>query len=336
MSTDPDPRFNLAAAQVLEQRASEIAVLSKGVLDVTETSAANELWLAARRLRAALDVFRPCLGRSQYREGLAEAKRISQAVGARRAVDVKIAALESIGEESDQQEAAGIERTVADLRRDQAKANQALAQVVHGRRIQAFRVRIEEIAESAVESDTVDRAGEYRPIETLPQETVSLISKRLARLRKGSAASLEPDGVDSQHRMRVSAERLRYTLELTGDALGTQAHTARRAARGLQDVLGQMRDCDLSVPPVRKTIADLENEDIATIIERARGSRDLDPILVQAAPNRAAYRGLELCVVHLGARRQMLFERFKTLWLEQSRQGVWVALETSLKVESRI
>ena len=81
-------------------------------------------------------------------------------------------------------------------------------------------------------------------------------------------------------------------------------------------------------------IGELEAEDVATIIERGRGSRDLDPVLVQAAPNRAAYRGVELAVVHLLARRQMLFERFKRLWMEQSRQGVWVALETSLKVES--
>ena len=73
---------------------------------------------------------------------------------------------------------------------------------------------------------------------------------------------------------------------------------------------------------------------MATIIERSRGSRDLDPVLVQAAPNRAAYRGLELAVVRLTARHQMLFERVKRLWHEQSRQGVWVALETSLKVES--
>ena len=95
-----------------------------------------------------------------------------------------------------------------------------------------------------------------------------------------------------------------------------------------------MRDCDLAVPPARQAITDLEAEDVKTIIDRARGSRDLDPILVQAAPNRAAYRGLELAVVHMTARRQMLYERFKRLWHEQSRQGVWVALETSLKVES--
>lgn len=334
MSATPDLRFRLAASQVLDQRATQITVLSKGVLDVSETAAAEELWLASRRLRAALEVFRPCLGRSAYREGRAEARRISKAVGDRRDVDVAIAAYEEIRAEMDSPEAEGIDRVVALLRREQAAANRSLAQVVHGRRMQAFRVRIEEIADSTVEDDAVDRANEYRPVEALPAEAISLVLKRLERLRNCAPESLEADGIDSQHRMRVAAERLRYALELTGDALGTQAHTARRAARGLQEVLGDMRDCDLAVPPARQVIGELESEDVATIIDRARGSRDLDPVLVQAAPNRFSYRALELSAIHLTARRQMLFERFKRLWLEQSRQGVWVALETSLKVES--
>lgn len=334
MSTESDPRFRLAASQVLDERATQISVLAKGVLDVTETKAADDLWLASRRLRAALEVFRSCFGRAEYREGRAEARRISKAAGARRDIDVVIAAYERVGEETAPAEAEGINLVVSSLRREQASANRALAQVIHGRRLQAFRVRIEEIADSAVEADAADRADDYRPVEVVPPEAVALISKRLARLRKEAAESLEADGIDAQHRLRVAAERLRYSLELTGDALGTQAHTARRAARGLQEVLGEMRDCDLAVPPAREAISRLESEDVSTIIERARGSRDLDPILVQAAPNRAAYRGLELAVVHLTARRQILFERFKRLWLEQSRQGVWVALETSLKVES--
>lgn len=334
MSAEPDSRFSLAASQVLEERASQIAVLSKGVLDVTEPANAHELWLAARRLRAALEVFRSCLGRAEYREGRAEARRISRAVGARRDVDVAVASFENLREEMDPGSVDGIDRVVASLRREQAKVNRNLAQVVHGRRMQAFRMRIEEIADSTMGSDAVDRAEEYRPVDSLPPEVIDLISSRLTRLRREAAESLEAEEADAKHRMRVAAERLRYSLELTGDALGSQAHTARRAARGLQELLGEIRDCDLSVPPAREMISEFETEDVATIMDRARGSRDLDPVLVQAAPNRAAYRGLELAIIHLTARRQMLFERFKRLWLEQSRQGVWVALETSLKVES--
>ena len=334
MSASPDSHFRLAASQVLEERATQITVLSKGVLDVTNPSAADDLWLASRRLRAALEVFRPCLGRSEYREGKAEARRISKAVGERRDIDVAVAAYESVRGETAPEGAEGLDRVISTLRQDQAKANRALGQVVHGRRLQAFRVRIEEIADSTVETDAAGRAEEYRPLAVLPGEVTSLVAKRLARLREGAPESLEPDGIEAQQRMRVAAERLRYSLELTGDALGTQAHTARRAARGLQEILGQMRDSDVSMPPARRMIGELEAEDVSVISDRARGSRDLDPVLVQAAPNRNAYRGLELAVVHLAARREMLFERFKRLWLEQSRQGVWVALETSLKVES--
>lgn len=334
MNATPDSRFRLAAARVLEQRATEITVLSKGVLDVSEPAVADELWLASRRLRAALEVFRPCLGRSQYREGRAEARRISQAAGRRRDVDVAIAAYEEIGTEMGSSEADGIERVITTLRHDQATVNRELAQVVHGRRMQAFRVRIEEIADSAAGADAADRAAEYLPLDELPPEILRHLSRRLERLREGAPASLENSAVKVQHQMRVAAERLRYALELTGDALGSQAHTARRAARGLQEVLGEVRDCDLAIPAARVTTAELEAEDVETIIERARGSRDLDPVLVHAAPNRGGYRGLALGTVHLKARRRMKFERFKRLWLEQSRQGVWVALETSLKVES--
>jgi hypothetical protein len=159
---------------------------------------------------------------------------------------------------------------------------------------------------------------------------VKIVNRRLVRLRSCVPDALEPDASREQQRMRVAAERLRYSLELTAEGLGSQAHTARRAARGLQEVLGEMRDCDLAIPIARGRLAMFEVEDAGTISERARGSRELDPVLVQAAPNRMLYRGPQLAIVHLRARRSMLSERFRRLWLEQSRQGVWVALEASL------
>lgn len=330
----PDPRFRLAASQVLDERSTQITVLSRGVLDVTDTAPAGHLWQASRRLRAAMEIFRPCLSRTDYRAGRAEARRIGRVIGARRDADMSIAFWEEIGAEMSAAEADGISRLIDQLRRKQAAANRELAQVVHGRRIQAFRVTFEEIADAAVGTEAADRADEYRPVEVLPPETVALVLKRLDRLRASAPKGVETGEVDDLRKMGIAAERLRYALELTGDALGTQAHTARRAARGLQEILVQIRDCGISVPPGRELIAELESEDVKTMVERSRGNRDLDPVLVQAAPNRAAYRGLELGIIHLIAKQQMLHERLKRLWLEQSRQGVWVALETSLKVES--
>ncbi|MDQ2623240.1 MAG: CHAD domain-containing protein, partial [Actinomycetota bacterium] len=317
-----DKRFRITSSLVLDERVNGISGLSKGLLDVTDTAPAESMWLTARRLRAAIELFRPCFSKSQYRGAREEVRALTQAVGLRRDLDVAIETVTDVGAEMDGGDREGIRRLVDRLRREQAEANRALAQSVHGRRMEAFRVRIEDLTRQQNEELDAD-AGPYQALEEIPASASALVRTRLTRLRSSVPAALDPDGVKEQHRMRVAAERLRYVLELTAEALGTQAHTARRAARGLQEILGEMRDCDIALPEVREQIRILEEEDVKTILERARGNRDLDPVLIQAAPNRAAYRGLELLAIHLLARRQMMFERFRRLWLEQSRQGVW-------------
>lgn len=326
-------RFRLYGERILGERVAQVVERSQGVLDLSDPGQADLLWLAARRLRAALELFRPSLSKTGYRSSREEVTRLGRAVGARRNSDVAISLCELIGSEMGPQETEGTDRAIERLRQRQTELNRDLAQQVHGRRLQAFQVRVEDLAAGLVLPLSGAPEGEPREapeLRDLPEDAVDLVARRLKRLRSLASAGLEPDAWRDHHRMRVAAERLRYALELTAAALGSQAQTARRAARGLQEVLGDVRDSDLAMDPVRETILQLESEDVTTVLARARGSRDLDPVLVQAAPNRAGYRGLLLTLVHLRARRQMTFERFRRLWLEQSRQGVWVALETSL------
>ncbi|MDQ2623366.1 MAG: CHAD domain-containing protein, partial [Actinomycetota bacterium] len=242
-----------------------------------------------------------------------------------------IAMCEGVGVEAGPHDGEGINRSIDRLRRQQAELNRDLARHIHGRRLQAFKVRTEDLSNYVTRAVTGHREGDEASISELPPPVIDLVSQRLERLRDLAPKALDPENVRDHHRMRVAAERLRYSLELTAEALGSQAHTARRAARGLQETLTEVRDSDLVAEPLRETIGELEVEDIEVVLDRARGSRDLDPVLVQAAPNRASYRGPMLVLVHAGARRRMMFERFRRLWLEQSRQGVWVALETGLR-----
>ncbi len=323
-------QFREDASVVLEQRVDQIAEISKGLLDVTDTEPAEAMWLAARRLRAALELFRPVLSKTQFSGTRDEVRQLIKALGRRRDVDSMIAAFEAIGAEMDEGGEYGLARLIDSLRGQQADCNRTLASLANGRRLQALRVRVEDLSANQFDGVGGPETAAYRVPESVPESARRLVARRLDRLRKSVPHALESSAVREQHRMRVSAERLRYSLELTAEALGTQAHTARRAARGLQEVLGEMRDCDIALPTARDQVRVFEEEDVKTILERARGSRELDPVLVQAAPNRMLYRGPHLASVHLEARRQMLFERFRRLWLEQSRQGVWVALETSL------
>jgi CHAD domain-containing protein len=322
--------FREVGGVVLELRVDQMTEISRGLLDVTDTAPAEAMWLASRRLRAALEMFRPVLSKAQFSGTRDEVRQLIRSVGRRRDVDSMIAAFEAIAAEMDEGGEYGLARLVDSLRAEQAACNRTLASLTNGRRLQALRVRVEDLTGSNFEAGGPGRESGYRTLEQIPKSARRLVARRLERLRGSVPEALEPSAIREQQRMRVSAERLRYSLELTAEALGTQAHTARRAARGLQEVLGEMRDCDLALPAARDQVAVFEEEDVKAIVERARGNRDLDPVLVQAAPNRMLYRGPHLAAVHLQARRRMLFERFRRLWHEQSRQGVWVALESSL------
>ena len=53
--------------------------------------------------------------------------------------------------------------------------------------------------------------------------------------------------------MRIAAKRLRYVLELTKPALGPRPRrSGARTAKKLQDLLGEIHDCDEMLPRVRE------------------------------------------------------------------------------------
>ena len=123
--------------------------------------------------------------------------------------------------------------------------------------------------------------------------------------------------------MRIAAKRLRYILETTEFCFGKPRRAARRRARDLQDLLGELHDCDVMLPRVEAHLAALRAEDAAAVRGRAGDSPDLDPRLAARAPHRTAYRGLEVLAVYLQARRELLFDRFREIWAEQERAGTW-------------
>ena len=165
-----------------------------------------------------------------------------------------------------------------------------------------------------------------------PQAPLALNAARIVRVRLGelrglAPEALAPEATEAQHDMRIAAKRLRYVLETTGFCFGEPAERARRAARELQDVLGELHDCDVMAPRVLAELERLRADDAAAVRALAGDAEDLDPELSASAAHRTAYRGLEVLVVHARARRALLFDRFAALWAKQERKGAWSALD---------
>jgi CHAD domain-containing protein len=118
-----------------------------------------------------------------------------------------------------------------------------------------------------------------------------IVRVRLDELRACAESALEPGAAEAQHDMRIAAKRLRYVLEVVGPCFGQEAKVARRAAKELQGVLGEIHDCDVLLPRAER---------VASLVELLR------------------------------TRRELLFQRFHDLWRLEEGKGTWAALERSL------
>jgi hypothetical protein len=173
------------------------------------------------------------------------------------------------------------------------------------------------------------------PATPLDENAARIIHTRLDELRSFVPHVLDPMEVEAQHDMRIAAKRLRYVLEVTGFCFGKPAVAARRGARELQGLLGEIHDCDVMLPRVQAQIEVLRADDARAVLLRAGEAEDLDPRLAARAPHRTVYRGLELLAVHLRARRALLFERFREFWQAETSKGTWARLETAVQSHLR-
>ena len=119
------------------------------------------------------------------------------------------------------------------------------------------------------------------PAGSLQDNARRIIAVRAQEVLEFAAGAQDPSQVKALHDLRIAAKRLRYLLELTGPP------PALKQLKGLQDLLGDIHDCDVQLPQVRA--------------------------LAREAPEREAC-GLRTLAIRLATRRAELFERFLQGW----------------------
>ena len=172
------------------------------------------------------------------------------------------------------------------------------------------------------------------PAAPLADNAERIVLVRLDELCSFMPRAGDPAEVEALHDMRIAAKRLRYVLEVTGPVFGPYVETALKMTKDLQDLLGEIHDCDVQDPEVAAFLDRLLDADVRAVAEAAGDAPDLDPGAVAAAPAREAYAGLVALGVHLRARRDLLFRRFLELWTEYERKGFRARLEFAVNERS--
>jgi hypothetical protein len=173
------------------------------------------------------------------------------------------------------------------------------------------------------------RVKGLEPALPLADAAERIVRTRLDELHAFPQA-LDPGEVDALHDLRIAAKRLRYVLELTAHLFGPYAETAGRRAKEVQDLLGEIHDCDVTLPRVQERLAALQEEATRAVVARAGEAADVDPALAADVPGAEAWRGLHALAAHLAARRAVLFERFGELWTDLARQGFRARLDYAI------
>ena len=125
-----------------------------------------------------------------------------------------------------------------------------------------------------------------------------ILAVRLDELRSFAPAAADPAEVKALHDMRIAAKRVRYVLELAEG----RGSPRLKAAKKLQELLGEIHDCDDLLPLIRAHVKRLRNEDKEAAADGA------------VLPNRRKYRGVEALRAYTAARRVTLHGRFLEQW----------------------
>jgi hypothetical protein len=168
------------------------------------------------------------------------------------------------------------------------------------------------------------------PRGPLADQAERIIRVRLGELVAFTPRALDPAEVQALHDMRIAAKRLRYVLEIFGGLFGPYAGKAGKRAKDLQDLIGEIHDCDVMLPLIHGLISELELASARAVRAAAADAADLDPAVTAGAPHAAEWRGLHTLSTHLAARRELLFERFLLLWTDLGREGFVARLEFAL------
>lgn len=249
----PPTDAGAAGALLVTARLADVRRHEDAVAERLDVDAIHDMRVATRRLRAALKVFG-----AGARDGVdAELKRLQDALGAVRDVQVQLDWLSGHGRALRGPEAAELRAWIAaPLDRDAAALRIALA-----RWKGEGAARVEAAAAGVRGGRKLGGGGMERRL-----------AKRVRRVARLSREVREGPEPGIAHELRIAAKKLRYTAELLEPAFPRRVEALLGALVPLQETLGDLHDADVRMERLRSLAEG------GTAVERRAALKLLEPL----------------------------------------------------------
>ncbi|HQZ97148.1 MAG TPA: CHAD domain-containing protein [Pyrinomonadaceae bacterium] len=237
-SLDCDANAAAMAAVVLKARYDEMMGFREAATKLDGIDGVHDMRVSSRRFRSA---FRDLshLFRKKHQKRLKEdAKKLAKTLGTIRDIDVAIDALLNTASRAPNDSIrSGIETLTSTLRDSRSKEHQLLA----AKLTQEAVSDLDKLAAEAFGSLGKKEASQGTSFREASTEFLhSSLDEFLVRTK----ALYEPQDANGLHKLRISAKRLRYGLELLAPCLGDEASSFVRKLKKIQSCLGSVHDCD--------------------------------------------------------------------------------------------
>jgi CHAD domain-containing protein len=227
------------AAKVLRARFDEIIDLQRTSAQLSDVELIHDLRVATRRLRSALRDFMPLLEKESFQKIKKDLKEISDALGQVRDEDVAIESLEKLQEGAksgaiNEQIKAFIQerKSLREAARLESAENFTIEKFIELQ--EAFSAKIDKTFHS---KDSTERVS-FKEFGKL------VLAKNLREFEDLSSALYQPFETYLLHRLRISAKRLRYAINVFAVCWDEELNDFAKPVAKMQSFLGDTHDCD--------------------------------------------------------------------------------------------
>ncbi|MHA6793139.1 CYTH and CHAD domain-containing protein [Pseudonocardia bannensis] len=208
-----------------------------------EPDAVHQLRVGARRLRSAVQAYRPLVERSRARWLIGELRWLGRALAPARDAEVLRERITDRLDRTDPDLVLGPvrARVARHFARGEAEARAAVLAELDGERYATLRVAIDEL----LADPPLTRKAARPAAKELPR----LASRSARKMERAVREAFEADAPNRDaaiHTVRKRGKRLRYATEVARPAVGAEAKRFGRGLKGMQKALGEHQDTVVS------------------------------------------------------------------------------------------
>ncbi len=256
MAMGPAAPLAEAGRAILRKHWEKLRASEPGVRAGEDPEAVHDMRVATRRMRAVLEV----LGETIYDQDVTAAlrkglKRLAAALGVVRDAEVWMQAVDAYAARLTEDERAGLEPLLAELRARREAGRAELFGQLDGKRTARLFSEIKRFVSTEGAGVRTAAVGPGGAPLRVRDAAGSALWSRLEEVHAFDAIMPEAPLL-ILHELRIACKHLRYTLELFDEALGPTGRLMRNDLVAAQDHLGSLHDADVAIPFVDELLAD--------------------------------------------------------------------------------